>query len=487
LLNKNYLRKANPMQEYDVIIIGSGAGMNVASNALAEGLNVAVLDHGPLGGTCLNNGCIPSKILLYPAEVIRKMQDAADIGVHGKITKVDFDLIMERMKAFVDDGRHEMEHGVSGTKNIMWYQAKGEFTGDHTMKVGDEIIHAPKIIIASGSRPQVPKIEGLKETGYIDNVSLLELKKLPKSLVIIGGGYIACEYGHFFSAMGTNVTILGHNERLLKNEEPEISAIVQKRFGKYVKVLTGMDVSQAQKSGWSKSVIARERSTNKVFKFTTDEIMVAAGRISNADILKPERTGVETDEHGWIKVNEYLETTKEGIWALGDATGKYMFRHNANHESDVVWANAFTDKRRVVDHHAVPHAVFGYPEVAAVGLTQAEAKAAGYQILVGKAPYSSVTKGYAMKEDDSLVKVIVDQKTRKILGCHIVGTDAAILVQQVVYMMNTDDQTYLPLARSQVIHPALSEAVIQAFARMVPPDHVHHFEGAPPEGHGHQE
>jgi len=477
------------MQEYDVIIIGSGAGMNVASNALGAGLKVAVLDHGPLGGTCLNNGCIPSKILLYPAEVIRKLQDAAEIGVHGKITKVDFDLIMERMKAFVDDGRHEMEHGVSATKNIMWYQAKGEFTGDHTMKIGNEIIHAPKIIIASGSRPQVPNIEGLKETGYIDNVSLLELHKLPKSLVIIGGGYIACEYGHFFSALGTQVTILGRNPRLLKNEEPEISDIVQKRFGKYVKIFTGMEILRAEKSGWSKAVIAKDLAANKVFKFTTDEIMVAAGRISNADILHPERTGVETDENGWIKVNEYMETTKAGIWALGDATGKYMFRHNANHESDVVWTNGFTDKRVVMDHHAVPHAVFGYPEVGSVGLTEAQAKAAGYQILVGRAPYSSVTKGYAMKEDDSLVKVLVDFKTRKILGCHIVGTDAAILVQQVVYMMNTDDQTYLPIARSQVIHPALSEAVIQAFARMVPPDHVHHHHEGPekPEGLGHHE
>jgi len=475
------------MKEYDVIIIGSGAGMNVASNALAEGLSVAVLDHGPLGGTCLNTGCIPSKILLYPAEVIRKMQDAAEIGVHGKIIKVDFDLIKARMKAYVDDGRHEMEHGVSGTKNIMWYQAKGEFTGDHTLKVGNETIYAPKIILASGSRPQVPDIEGLKKTGFIDNVSLLELHKLPKSLVIIGGGYIACEYGHFFSALGTQVTIIGHNPRLLKNEEPEISAIMQKRFGKYVKIFTNMDVLRAEKSGWSKAVYAKDRTANKVFKFTTDEIMVAAGRISNADLLKPELTGVDTDGEGWIMVNEYLETTKEGIWALGDATGKYMFRHNANHESDVVWVNAFTDKRRTVDHHAVPHAVFGYPEVASVGLTQAQAQAAGYQILVGKAPYSSVTKGYAMKEDDSLVKVLVDQKTRKILGCHIVGTDAAILVQQVVYMMNTDDQTYLPLARSQVIHPALSEAVIQAFARMVPPDHVHRIEGAPHEGPEHKE
>jgi dihydrolipoamide dehydrogenase len=332
-------------------------------------------------------------------------------------------------------------------------------------------------------------VENLTETGYLDNGNVLEITKLPKSLVIIGGGYIACEYGHFFSALGTHVTILGRNPRLLKKEEPEISDIVQRRFGQYVRIYTNIEVLKTEKKGWSKLVIAKDRGTGKVYKFTTDEIMVASGRVSNADILRPDRTGVETTKDGWIKVNEFLETTKEGIWALGDATGKFMFRHNANHESDVVWTNAFTDKKKAVDHHAVPHAVFGYPEVASVGMTEAEAKAAGHQILVGRANYKDVTKGYAMNEDESLVKIIVDMNDRKILGCHIVGTDAAVLVQPVVYMMNTDDQTYIPMARSQILHPALSEVVVQAFAHMVSPDLGHQHEQAPgtarPEGHVH--
>jgi len=472
--------EVGPMKEFDVIIIGSGAGMNVGANALAKGLQVAVVDHGPMGGTCLNNGCIPSKVLLYPAEVIRRMQDAASIGLEAKVSKVDFGLIMKRMRTFVDEGREEIEHGISHTENIMWYKGTGEFVDDHTVKVGNEVFKAPKIIIASGSRALVPKIEGLGETGFLDNISVLNITKLPKSIVFIGGGYIACEYGNFFSALGAQVTVLDRNPRLLKDEEPEISEIFQRRFGKHVKIFTDVEVIKAEKKGWSKAVYARQSGTGKVLKFTTDEIMVAAGRISNADLLKPERTGVETDKNGWIKVNEYLETTKEGIWALGDATGKHMFRHNANHEADVVWSNAFTDKRVPVDHHAVPHAAFGYPEVASVGMTEAEAKAAGFQLLVGRASYKDVTKGYAMNEEDSLVKVVVDRATRKILGCHIVGTDASVLIHPVIYLMNAGDQTYIPLAKSQTIHPALNEAVIHAFANMVPPEHVHHHheEGA---------
>ena len=201
--------------------------------------------------------------------------------------------------------------------------------------------------------------------------------------------------------------------------------------------------------------------------------MLAIGRRSNADLLKPENTGVETDENGWIKVNEYLETTKKDVWALGDAIGRHMFRHTANYEADVVWHNAFTDRRYEVDFHAVPHAVFGFPQVGSVGLTEAQALAKGLDILVGTARYGDVAMGFAMAEDDALVKAIVDRNTRKILGCHIAGPEAAILVQQVVYMMNAGDGDMMPLVRAQIIHPAISEVVARAFGNLAPPGRAH--------------
>ncbi len=462
------------MRKYDLIVIGSGAGMNVAANAAAHGMRVAVVEHGPLGGTCLNNGCIPTKILLYPADVIRALEDAAAIGVHGAVSRVDFGLIMRRMRAYVDEGREEMERALARSKNPKVYRGTGEFIGDYTLRIGKETITAPKIVIASGARTLVPPVEGLREVGYLDNVSVLNLEKPPESLIIMGGGYIACEYGHFFSAVGTKVTILGRNPRLLKEEEPEISAIVKRRFSKYAEIHTNFEVVRVARSGGKKVVTARDRADGETYDFAADEILLAVGRQSNADLLKPEKTGVQTDKDGWIVVNEYLETTKPNIWALGDAIGKHMFRHTANYESDAVWHAIATGHRHPVDFHAVPHAVFGYPQVGSVGMTEAEALAAGRKILVGRARYTDVTKGYAMGEEDSLVKVIVEQETGKILGCHIVGTDAAILVQQIVYLMNAGDRSYTPLADSQVIHPALSEAVIAAFARLAPPGHEHH-------------
>ena len=462
------------MRKYDLIVIGTGAGLNVAANAAAHGMRTAILEHGPLGGTCLNNGCIPTKVLLYPADVIRAMDAAAAIGVHGGAPRVDFPLIMQRMHSYVDEGREEIERSLAHSENPKVYTGTGEFTGNYTLRVGKEKISAKKIVIASGARTLVPPVEGLREAGYLDNISVLDLKQPPASLVIMGGGYIACEYGHFFSAMGTKVTILGRNPRLLKEEEPEISEIVKRRFSNYAEIHTNFEVVKVAKSGGKKVITARDRADGETYDFIADDILLAVGRQPNADLLKPEKTGVETDKEGWIVVNEYLETSKPNIWALGDATGKHMFRHTANYASDVVWHAVATGHRHAADFHAVPHAVFGYPQVGGVGMTEAQAVAAGRKILVGKAPYTAMTKGYAMGEDDSLVKVIVEQGTSKILGCHIVGSEAAILVQQIVYIMNAGDQSYTPLADSQVIHPALSEAVIAAFARLAPPGHEHH-------------
>ena len=465
------------MEKYDLIVIGSGAGMDVASKALQAGMKVALVEHGLLGGTCLNTGCIPSKVLLHPADVIRELDEAKGIGVEASVSRVDFPLIMRRMRSFVDEDRREMEVGVEAVEGLKWYRDAGEFIGDYKMKVGEVTITAPQIVIASGARPLVPPIEGLEEMGYINNVSVLQLEKLPESLIIIGGGYIACEYGHFFSALGTKVTILEMLPRLLMAEDPEISEIVEMRFSKYVEIHTNHQVVKVEKKGEQKVVSALGRETNETYEFAAQEIMLAVGRRSNSDLLKPERTGVETDEQGWIKVDEYLETTKPGIWALGDATGKYMFRHTANYEAEVVWTNAFSAHKHPADYHAVPHAVFGYPQVAGVGMTEEEAQAAGYEILVGRARYMDVTMGYAMGEENSLVKVVVDGESRRILGCHIVGSEAAILVQQVVYVMNAGDGDYFPLADSQVIHPALSEVVINAFTNMAPPGHVHRHHG----------
>jgi mycothione reductase len=457
------------MDKFDIIVIGSGAGMHVVSRAVDEGMRVALVEQGPLGGTCLNNGCIPSKMLIYPADIVRTLQGAKAVGVEATISKIDFSKIMSRMREVVNSGRQGLEKSIRAEENVVWYKDTAEFTGDYTLKSGNKTLTASKIVIASGARALIPPIPGLKEAGFLDNVSVMNINRLPRSLIIIGGGYIGCEFGHFFSAMGTNVTILSRSPDVLNNEDPEVSNIVSKVLSRDLNLIIGVEAKKVEVKSGEKVVHAQSKSDKKVSEFSGEEILIAAGRKSNSDILKPEKTGVETDRLGWIKVNEYLETTKPGIWALGDALGKHMFRHAANYEAEVVNRNIFDNEKREANFHAVPHAVFTHPQLASVGLKESEAAAAGYKFLIGRAGYTEVAKGQAMAEDEGFVKVVVQEENGKILGCSVVGSDAPELVQQVVYLMNTEYQDLMPMMRSQVIHPSISEVLAKAFGNLERP------------------
>lgn len=466
------------MDKFDLIVIGSGAGAHVASQAGHAGLRVALVDQGPTGGTCLNSGCVPSKMLIYPADVIRTIQDAGAVGVQAEIDEVDFQGIMSRMRAVREKTSTDLEEVLMGKENLTYYQERAEFVGDYILKVGDRNITAPKIVIASGARSFVPPIPGLQEAGFLDNVSLLELKEPPKSLIIIGAGFIGCEFGHFFSAMGTDVTIIGRGSRILDNEDPEVCMIVKCVLSRYLRLITSHEAINVEKKdqkgdSGKKIVYARSLEDGKVSQFEAEEILLAAGRRSNSDLLHPESSGVEVDERGWIKVNEYLESSKKDIWALGDATGKHMFRHTANYESEVVLHNLLhaekKEDREAVDFHAVPHAVFTHPQVAGVGMLEADALAAGLKVLVGRARYLEVTMGMAMGEEHGFAKVVLEEETGRILGASVVGPQAAELVQQVVYLMNTKYQDLMPVIRSQVIHPTLNEVLVRAFSELEHP------------------
>ena len=461
------------MKRYDVVVIGSGAGMNIAGAAVSRGYRVAVVDNGPLGGTCLNRGCIPSKVLLYPADVIRMAQEAKAIGVDISIDRVDFPLIMKRVWEIVLQGRHEMEQGVASTVDLDFYNTDATFVADYTLRVGRRKIRGDTVIIASGARPFVPPIAGLDETGYLTSATVFDLTAPPQSLIIVGGGYIAAEFAHFFSAVGTDVTIVGRNPRLVPHEEPEISQVLESRLSLHCDVHTGHEAVSAHWADGVKAVVARNRMDDQLREFRAEEILVATGRRSNADILMPEKSGVATDDHGWIKVDEYLQTTREHIWALGDALGKHMFRHNANYQADVVWWNALSEHKQPVDEHAIPRAVFTHPEIASVGLSQSQAMET-HAVLVGARRYYDTAKGFAVGDEDGFVKVIVEAESGRILGAHAIGPQASVLVQHLVYLMNTEDGTYAPLARAQTIHPALSEVVVGAFANLQPVGHREH-------------
>jgi dihydrolipoamide dehydrogenase len=456
------------MEQFDVIVIGSGSGMLVASAAIEQGFRVALVEQGRMGGTCINVGCVPSKMLIYPADVAAIAKEANKLGIAATVNSVDFSNIMNRMHTLVNHDSGHQTAAVQATPEMTWFKETGEFISDYTMQVGANTIRGKVVFIASGARVALPPIKGIENIDYLTSDSVLELTSQPKSIIIVGGSYIGMEYGHFFSAIGTKTTVIQRPGRVIPEEEPEISGLLKSELGRRMDIYTGWEAVAAKQDGDIKTVVARNRQDGAVKEFQAEALMIATGRVSNADLLEPEKTGVKLDERGFIKVNEYLETSKKHIYAFGDAIGKQMFKHVANYEAGIVWHNATHDHKVKMDYLVAPHAIFTHPQVASVGLKEAEAKQQNYKILVGKAQYKDTAMGAAMGYAEGFVKVIVEAETGKILGCHIIGAEAANLIQEVVNAMVTEKGDFGPIARGMHIHPALSEVVQNAFGNLQP-------------------
>lgn len=467
------------MENFDLIAVGTGSAMNIVEAMLQtnQKMRIAVVDKDEPGGICLTRGCIPSKIMLYPAELVRTVERGIQFGIDVDIRKIDFEKVMGRMRSIIQDDIDSIRNGLLGTSQIRYYNSQAEFVAPYILRVGGDMITSRMILLCIGSRPAIPRIRGLDKVGYLTSDSVIKMNQLPKSLNIIGGGYVAAEYGHFFSSMGSKVTIIGRNPRFLPEEELEISSLAKKELGKHMNIITNHEVTEVEETpDKSKRIVAVNRADGGKVELASDQIMVATGRDSNADVINAQRGGILTDSDGWISVDEYMETSQPNIWAFGDATGKYQFKHVANFESRIVYYNAVLKKKSKMDYHAVPHAVFTYPEIAAVGLGETEAlDKYGGNVLIGFHRYQDTAKGEAMDLSDYFVKVIVDKASMKILGAHIIGPDASILIQEIINLMYTQEETIWPILKGMHIHPTLSEVVDKAFRSLMAPDQYHHL------------
>ena len=463
------------MEKFDLVIVGGGAGMIVMDAALNHGWKCAIIEKDKFGGTCLTKGCIPSKMLVYPADYIRETESAKRFGIIAQKPEIDWNTISSRMWEQIDFSK-QIENRISEIGNLTLYKGKGTFVSSNQMVIkyednqADEVIEGDRFIIATGAKSQIPKIEGLEEVGYITSEDFFG-EKYPKkpweSLVIIGSGAISLEFAHIFSAFGTEVTMVARSERILKKEDTDISDFVHKQFlSNDIDILTESDIISVSRDGNMKVVIVENRNTKDQEVIRCEEILVASGSQSTANDLGLDEAGIEANKGGWIITNEYLETNQPNIWAIGDINGKYQFRHKANHEAQVLVYNLFTDgEKKKVNYHATPWAIFTHPQVGRVGSTEAELIDQGIPYLTAKNYYSEVVGGRAMgfrndDEDNGFVKVLVGHDKR-ILGVHIVGPQAAILTQPFVYLMNMEIKSNLTaydvIDDSMIIHPSLSE------------------------------
>ena len=447
------------MKEYDFIVVGSGCGLIIVDEAIAHDLKVALVDRGPLGGTCLNAGCIPSKMLTCVADRVVDTQEARRLGIRARVSSVDFQSVMRRMQKGIESGREHVRKTLARRKKLDLYEGSGCFVDDMTMEVNGERIKGKRIFLASGSRTLIPPIEGLETIGYLTNESVLALKKRPDSMVIIGGGYIAVELGHFFAAMGTRVTMLEMADRLILSEEPEVSDLLKERLSKRMQVRTGELVQEVgpDVSGRGVKVIAKDNATGKTKEYSAEKILLAVGRRSNTDTLQVEKTGVQLDQRGFIKVNGYMQTSHRHIFAVGDANGQQMFTHIANREAVLAADHVLHGTRQKMDYSAAPHAVYSYPQIASVGMTEGQARE-DHKIRVGKTKYRNVAYGEALLERRGFAKAIIEEETDKILGFHIIGPYAPILIQEVINSIQSKGNVH-EIFDGTHIHPAMTELI----------------------------
>lgn len=463
--------------QYDVVVIGSGSGATIVDSALAAGLRAAMIDKDPVGGTCMNVGCIPSKQVIVSADRVMEIREAQRYGVRAQVQDIDFRSIMIHARESRAEGQRHILEGIAQAKDVLgYYPVQAHFLDDHTLQAGDVRVRGERIFVVAGARTHVPPVVGIEQIDYLDNVSVFDLTERPRSLVIVGGGYIGCEFAHFFEAMGTRVTLIQRNARLVPQEEPEISRVLKDSLARRMAVHTGQEVVEVQPTRRGLVAVARDVTTGAEHRVEAERLLLAAGRQSNADLLRVQNAGIATDARGYITTDAYLRTSVPHIWAAGDVLGREMYKHVANREVLYAWHNSQATWRGgagggepiAMDYRVTPHAIFSWPQLAAVGMTEEEARSE-HDVLVGYARYGDVARGDALREQEGFAKVIADADSGEVLGFHIIGPEASTLIQEVVDWMALGigvDSAGIPMRA----HPAMPELVAAAVAGL----HRHH-------------
>ena len=452
------------MRDYDLIVVGGGSG-NMLFGPELDHWKSAIIEQDKFGGTCLHRGCVPSKMFVVAADVARTAQESAHLDVHATFEGVDWPRLRDRIFGRLDPTDERAVH-YRERSGVDVYRAHARFTAPKVLEVDGEELTARHIVVAVGSRPEIPPVAGLADVPFHTSDTIMRIDDLPQSMIVLGGGFVAAEMGHVFSSFGTDVTILQRQERLLMGEDVDVSTRYTELARHRMRVDTGVTPGHVEPAGPGVRVTWTDAAGHPQSREAA-VLLVACGRVPNHDWIDATAGGLALDEHGHIAVDEHFRTTVDGVWAFGDIANHTQLKHMANAEMRVVQHNlAHPDDLRTLGHSLVPHAVFGDPQVAAVGLTEAEARASGRDVLVGARPYSATAYGWALEDTTSFLKVIVDARDRTILGAHVIGPDAALLLQPLLQAMMLG-QTADQVARDVLyIHPALTEVVEQALLEL---------------------
>ena len=445
--------------DYDLLVLGGGmAGLPVAMKCAYSGMETALVEEDLLGGTCLNRGCIPTKTMLRSAEVANLARRSEEFGIDidGAI-EADMDAIVQRKDDIVESIRAGAYENVEENKNIDFIEGHGVFTSQHEVQVDDQTLSADRVVINTGARPTKPPIDGLDAVEVHDSTDLLELDAVPQSLAVIGGGYVGCEYAQMYSRFGADVTVFQRGDHLLPNEDPEVSEVIESAFeDEGITVQTDAPVTALSETDSGIRIDA-----DGVDAITVSDVALAAGRTPNTDGLRLEDVGVSLGERGFVETDDSFETTADGIYAIGDVSGPPMFTHSARDDADLLYRHLAKDEEISTEGRTVPRAVFTDPQVGHVGLTEQEARDAGYEVGIGRQDFAEQGKPKALGETEGFVKLVTDADTDELLGAHVVGEQGAEIVHELVLAMElgaTADQ----IAETMHIHPTLPESINSA-------------------------
>lgn len=453
------------VNHYDLVVLGAGSGNMLLGDDLKH-LRTAIVEPKRFGGTCLNRGCIPTKMFVVAADAAANARGAARLGVHAEVGSVDWkairDRIFDRIDPLHDSAvRYRVEHGIDV------YTEQARFVAPRTVQVGDDRITADTFVVAAGSRPLVPPIPGLDEVPYHTSDTVMRIDEFPASVLIVGGGFIAAEFGHIFASFGSAVTIVQRGQTLLPAEDEDVSATFTELAAERHRVLLGSEVASVRKDG--AGIAASVTGPAGETTVHAELLLICTGRVPNTDLLDAKAVGLELDGHGHIVTDDEYRTSVPYIWALGDAANHFQLKHMANAEVRVVAHNlTHPDDTRCLTNRVAPHAVFTDPQIASVGITEQQARERGIEHVVSTRRYADTAYGWALEDTHSFVKLIADPDSRTLLGAHILGPHAAILIQPLIQAI-TLGQSVDRIARGVLyIHPALSEVVEQALLDLPP-------------------
>ncbi|MFN0089096.1 MAG: mycothione reductase [Acidimicrobiales bacterium] len=452
------------MDRFDLIIVGTGSGNMIPSPQLDD-WRIGLIEKGVFGGTCLNRGCIPSKMFVYAADVAEQISHAGAYGLDAELRGSDWPGIVKRVFGRIDPiAAGGEEYRSNGCPNVTVLRGEGRFVAPMVLEVDGREVSAPKILLGAGARPHLPDAPGLPDTPFHTSDTIMRIPALPRSLLVLGGGFIGVELSHVFAALGVEVTLVTRGPRILSREDVEISAAATAAYAKRVELVPSAQIERVSHDGAGFTVQVNAGGPRTL---RADLLLVATGRTPNSDVLAVEACGIDTHIDGRVVVDDAMATNVPGVWAFGDLTNPYQLKHIANAEAKIAFHNlADPAEPTRMDYSIVPHAVFGNPQVASVGLTEEAVEAAGLPYVKAVKPYAHTAYGWAMEDTTSFVKLIAHAETRRLLGAHIIGPQASTLIQQLIQGMRFG-QTVDEMAHQQIwIHPALTEVVENALLEL---------------------